>query len=313
MGSESLGAHIEGPFLSPTKAGIHAPAVLQKAESGFSDLIKCYREENLKNAALITAAPEQIGLSTISEITKRGVIYSIGHTEATFEEASSAVSQGATMITHLFNAMRPLHHRNPGIFGVLGATTVAKTTPPSSPRTGKGMDGKGTAGAGKEVREGGVKRPYYGLIVDGIHLHPTSVKIAYSAHPSGCVLVTDAMHLVGLPDGLYSWGGASSKKIQKTGSKLTLEGEDTLAGSAAGLLECLNNFLNWTDAGVASSLGTVTEAPASVLGIGNKKGTLRRGADADLIVLGQVDSERGVRLVVEEVWKFGVQVWPVEG
>ena len=208
------------------------------------------------------------------------------------------------MITHLFNAMRPLHHRNPGIFGVLGSTNIGKPTPPSSPRTSKGISGV--------KQEEGVKRPYYGLIVDGIHLHPTSVKIAYSAHPSGCVLVTDAMHLVGLPDGLYTWGGASSKKIQKTGSKLTLEGEDTLAGSAAGLLECLNNFWNWTGAGIASSLGTVTEAPARVLGIEGRKGTLRRGADADLCVLAEVESERGVKLVVEEVWKFGVRVWPVE-
>ena len=112
-GSESLGAHIEGPFLSPTKAGIHAPAVLQKADKGFSSLEACYGASNLSNAALITAAPEQIGMGTIPEITTRGIVYSIGHTEATFEEASEAVEKGATMITHLFNAMRPLHHRNP--------------------------------------------------------------------------------------------------------------------------------------------------------------------------------------------------------
>lgn len=276
--------------------------MLQKAESGFSDLEACYGADNLKNAALITAAPEQIGIDTIPKITKRGIVYSIGHTEATFEEASEAVAKGATMITHLFNAMRPLHHRNPGIFGVLGATHVGRPTPPSSPRKGTGVNGV--------VKKQETKRPYYGLIVDGIHLHPTSVKIAYSAHPVGCVLITDAMHLVGLPDGLYSWGGASSKKILKTGSRLTLEGSDTLAGSAAGLLECVNNFLNWTGAGIAATLGTVTEAPAKVLNIDHKKGTLRKGADADLVLLGEVESERGTELVVEEVWKFGVRVWP---
>lgn len=300
-----MGAHIEGPFLSPTKAGIHAPAVLQKAENGFADLEKCYGKDNLKNAALITAAPEQIGMHTIPEIVKRGIVYSIGHTEATYEEGEEAVEKGATMITHLFNAMRPLHHRNPGIFGVLGATNVGRSTPPGSPT---GITGVVTGGDGTKEKE--MRRPYYGLIVDGIHLHPTSVKIAYSAHPAGCVLVTDAMHLVGLPDGLYTWGGASSKKILKTGSRLTLEGSDTLAGSAAGLLECLNNFLNWTGAGIAASLGTVTEAPANVLGMEDRKGTLRRGADADLVLLGKVESERGTELVVEEVWKFGVRVWP---
>ena len=147
---------------------------------------------------MITAAPE-IGLisSAISSVVSHSIIFSIGHSEASYEEASRAVEEGATMITHLFNAMRPLHHRNPGIFGVLGKVE-------SNPR------------------------PSFGIIADGIHLHPTTIKISFNAHPDGCILVTDAMHLLGLEDGTYEW--TNGQRIVKTGSLLTLEGSDKIAG-----------------------------------------------------------------------------------
>lgn len=209
-GAESLGAHCEGPFLSPTKNGIHTVEVLIGAHTGLSDLETCYGTSNLwtqdsltgqvrpSHVRMITAAPE-IGVMTqlIPELTQRGILFSVGHTEASYEEASAAVAAGATMITHLFNAMRPLHHRNPGVFGVLG---IAESLP----------------------------RPYFGIISDGIHLHPTSIKIAYNAHPDGFILVTDAMHLVGLPDGVYEW--SNGENIVKTGPHLTLEGSDKIAG-----------------------------------------------------------------------------------
>lgn len=173
------------------------------------DLEDCYGLENINPAAaggtipikMITAAPE-VGqmLNIIPELRSRDITYSIGHSEATYEEASDAVAAGATMITHLFNAMRPLHHRNPGIFGVLG---IAESLP----------------------------RPYFGIIADGIHLHPTTIKIAFNAHPDGFILVTDAMHMVGLPDGSYQFtNGEIVNNLVKVGSKLILEGSDTLAG-----------------------------------------------------------------------------------
>lgn len=207
-GAESVGAHVEGPFLSATKNGIHNVDVLRKAQC-FEDLEDCYGAGNLRSedgyrpaaVKMITAAPE-IGQMTalIPELTRRGIVYSIGHSEATYEEASVAVGAGATMITHLFNAMRPLHHRNPGIFGVLGS---AESQP----------------------------RPWFGIIADGEHLHPTTIKIAFNAHPDGFILVTDAMHLVGLPDGVYAWtNGDRTSGIVKKGPKLILEGSDRIAG-----------------------------------------------------------------------------------
>jgi N-acetylglucosamine-6-phosphate deacetylase len=165
---------------------------------------------------MITAAPE-LGAMTalIPALTARGIIFSVGHSEATYEEASAAVSAGATMITHLFNAMRPLHHRNPGIFGVLGVAEPLAA--PSSAAT----ETAATAAAPPK------RRPYFGLIADGIHLHPATVKIAWHAHPAGLILVTDAMHMVGLPDGRYAWtNGEGEHFIVKRGGVLELEGTD---------------------------------------------------------------------------------------
>ncbi|KOS17281.1 putative N-acetylglucosamine-6-phosphate deacetylase [Escovopsis weberi] len=286
-GAESLGAHCEGPFLNPTKNGVHNVDVLIEAHT-FSDLEACYGAENLTPRApgepipikMITAAPERGQMmSLIPELAARGVVYSIGHSEATYEEASEAVGQGATMITHLFNAMRPLHHRNPGIFGVLG---IAESLP----------------------------RPFFGIVADGIHLHPTTIKIAFNAHPDGFILVTDAMHLVGLPDGAYPWtNGETTCNIVKDGSKLLLENSETIAGSSITLLECVNNFRQWSGTTIPNVLNAVTATPAAMVGVKGIKGTLDAGADADLVIFSEEEEEgKPSRLVLDEVWKFGTRV-----
>ena len=194
---------------------MHNVGVLRQAHS-LKDIDDMYGAANVDPALvsmadgripvrMVTVAPE-LGRMTriIPELRARGIVVSIGHSEATYEEASVAVAAGATMITHLFNAMRPLHHRNPGIFGVLGVA---------------------------EDRLQPSRRPYFGVIADGIHLHPATVKIAWHAHPDGFILVTDAMHMAGLPDGTYPWtNGDGEHHITKKGSVLLLEGSDTIAG-----------------------------------------------------------------------------------
>ncbi|KKZ62405.1 N-acetylglucosamine-6-phosphate deacetylase [[Emmonsia] crescens] len=247
---------------------------------------------------MITAAPE-VGImnSLIPTLTSLNIIYSIGHSDATYEQALDALAAGATMITHMFNAMRPFYHRHPGIFGLLGQQTQQ------------------------------TKRPFYGLIADGIHLHPTSIQIAYHAHPEGMVLVTDAMKLCGMPDGVYEW--TNGERIVKKGALLTLEGsvvdgggkggaganngagevEEKIAGSSATLIECVNNFRRWAGMGVVEAVRAVTETPARMLGLEGVKGVLAPGADADLVVLGE-DAEG--TLTVDQVWKFGVKVFDRE-
>ncbi|PGG99921.1 N-acetylglucosamine-6-phosphate deacetylase [Helicocarpus griseus UAMH5409] len=309
-GAESLGAHVEGPFLSPGKPGIHSPAVLQTAHNGLQDLIDCYGAENLFTQPattnppvikMLTTAPEQPNiLPLLPPLLSRNpsLILSIGHSDATYEQALAALSAGATMITHLFNAMKPFYHRNPGIFGLLG-----------------------------HQEEPGTQRPYYGLIADGVHLHPTSIRIAYNAHPRGMVLVTDAMMLCGMPDGVYEW--TNGERIVKRGVLLMLEeaedeegnGENSgaaggkkegkIAGSSATLIECVNNFRRWAGTGIVEAVRAVTETPAEMLGVNGVKGVLEAGADADLVVLGE-RGERGEELTVDQVWKFGVKVFDRE-
>ncbi|CAD0089665.1 unnamed protein product [Aureobasidium vineae] len=209
----------------------------------------------------------------INRIKKHNIIFSISHTKATYEETMIAIEAGATVVTHLFNAMRPLHHRNPGPFGILG-------------------------------QAGTKSRPYFGIIADGIHLHPTIVKIAYSAYLEGVFLVTDALSLAGLSRGTYEWTNGS--RIVKKGSELTLEENGRIAGGFASLLDCVTNFLNWSGNSVPEAVNAVTSVPAKMLGMDKIKGSLEAGADADLLVLSERRNEDGLRtLRVDKVWKFG--------
>lgn len=265
---------------------MHKKEVLQSASS-VRDLIDCYGSSHVTETGhpspsikMITAAPE-LGdmIANIPELVSRGIVFAIGHSDANYEQALAATQNGASMITHLFNAMRPFYHRNPGIFGLLGQSER--------------------------------RRPYYGLIADGIHLHPTSIKIAYNAHPHGLVLVTDAMRLCGLPDGVYEW--TNGERIVKSGARLTLEGSDKIAGSSATLIECVNNFRRWSNTSTAEALQAVTATPARMLGLDGVKGSLDAGADADLVVLGEnEDPFAGPTLTVDQVWKLGVKIHDAE-
>ena len=158
---------------------------------------------------MITLAPElDSSGSVIENLQSRNIVVSIGHSAATYAQASSAVERGATMITHMYNAMPQPHHRDTGIVGILGA-------------------------------QEGINKPYFGIIVDGIHVHPSMVRLAYAAHPEGCILVTDAMSVLGLPDGDYPW--TNGEMIEKMVWKVTLKGQDgKLAGrQVAALRNCM--------------------------------------------------------------------------
>ncbi|KAI9741675.1 MAG: hypothetical protein M1834_000060 [Cirrosporium novae-zelandiae] len=308
-GTESLGAHVEGPFISPKRNGIHCSGVLTAVSNGISDLEDRYGATNLwgssSNSArssnvsepqtpnssnvseisnspsipaikMMTAAPE---VGTIAELiprlTSSNIVFSIGHSDATLSEATIALKSGATMVTHLFNAMRPFAHREPGIIGTLNLDEISK-------------------------------RPYFGIIADGIHNHPVAVRMAHAMRPEGMILVTDAMMYAGLDDGYYPW--TNGEFVTKKGTHLILERTGGIAGSAVTLMDCVNNLLEWTNCDIAEAIGAVTTTPAKMLKLGNTKGSLIEGADADLVVLDDTRSQ-GKRLVVDQVWKFGVPVF----
>ncbi|KAJ1740226.1 N-acetyl-glucosamine-6-phosphate deacetylase [Coemansia sp. RSA 1821] len=251
-GAAVLGAHIEGPFISPQKKGAHELATFRTAKNGLADIDECYGLDNLrKYVAYVTMAPEVEGvLDTIPELIKAtGIHVSSGHSNATTAAANQAYHNGANMITHLFNAMHAFHQRDPGLIGLLGARK---------------------------------SRPFYGIICDGIHVHPHSVMIAYYAHPNGACLVTDAMSAQCLPDGFYKLG---EMDVDVHGGHVYIKGTDTIAGSTATLAECVRNFIKFTGASKVEALENATLHPAQMLGIEGQKGTLAFGADADILIL----------------------------
>ncbi|KAH9925925.1 Metallo-dependent hydrolase [Epithele typhae] len=304
-----LGWHAEGPFIQLAKRGAHAPEFLMGAKEEIKSFESVYGAENLVVAEdwlmgseatgdalgvrVITAAPEVDGVMvSIPELARRGVVFSIGHSIATTALATAAVQGGARLITHLFNAMPQLHHRDPSIIGLLGASPHLSSP---SELTDLGL----TKG---KVAEMSFERPFYELIVDGIHSHPNSVRLAYSSYPDGCVLITDAMKILDphLPDGVHPW--RDGKNFVKAGDKLYLEGTDTLAGSVVSLDKCVRNFSRFTGCSLGEAIRCATYNPARCLGIEARKGTLRPGADADLVVL-----DRKGR--VQSTWVAGREVW----
>jgi N-acetylglucosamine-6-phosphate deacetylase len=241
-----LGVHLEGPFLNPQKRGAHDPSYLHSATA---DEIAPY----LNSAAvrLITLAPELPGAHRlIEEAVARGIVVSAGHSMATYDEALAAFALGVRKGTHLFSAMPPLHHREPGLPG-------AVLTQP-------------------HVRAG--------LIADGVHAHPAVVDLIYRAKgPAGIVLVSDAMEGLGQPPGTYELAG---RTVIVDGVSARLP-DGSLAGSVISLDTAMRNMVTFTR-GACSALDAVAMAatvPADVLGLGHLLGRLRRGAVADVVAL----------------------------
>ncbi|KAH8647355.1 n-acetylglucosamine-6-phosphate deacetylase [Xylariales sp. PMI_506] len=299
IGAESLGAHCEGPFFAHTQKGCHSPeAILSLGNTSEPELLaRVYGQEHLfstnpssiANIRMVTLAPERAGaLDSIRTLSERGVVASIGHTAATYEEAVLGVKAGSKMVTHLFNAMSQLHHREPGIFGLI-----------ASPKDRVFQERIDLADDG---------RPYFGIIADGIHLHPASVRLAHDAHRDGLILITDAVMFMGMENGTYDW--TNGQRTVKQGMTLKLEGTSTLAGSAIDLPSCVNNLLKWTGCSIADAIRAVTANPAEMLGISKTKGNISPGADADLIILEDcLDPDGFTNLTIREVWKFGTQVY----
>jgi N-acetylglucosamine-6-phosphate deacetylase len=138
-------------------------------------------------------------------------------------------------------------------------------------------------------------RPFYGIIADGVHVHPNSVRIAYYSHPSGIVLVTDTLSAMGLPKGNYVLGGSEVEVDDKGGAYI--KGTNTLAGSTITIDECIRNFQKFTNCSTVEAIEAATLHPARLLGIDDRKGTLNVGGDADLVFLDDSEGELHVKRV----------------
>ncbi|ORX96368.1 Metallo-dependent hydrolase [Basidiobolus meristosporus CBS 931.73] len=254
-GAEVLGLHLEGPFISPQRLGAHDKTTVRQAPNGIEDFKQCYNlnAKNTQYISLITVAPEVEGvLDTIPHLVKENFVVSVGHSDATNAQAEKAIENGATMVTHMFNAMRPFHHRDPGIIGLL-------------------------AGESKP-------RPYYGIICDGVHCHPSAVKLAHYSHPKGAVLVSDCASVTGLPPGQYTHG-TNHILVDKTEERVFVAGTETLAGSVMTIDKCVKNYRQFTGCSIVEAIEAATLHPAQVLNITAAKGSLEVGVDADFLFL----------------------------
>ena len=254
-GARVLGVHVEGPFLALNRHGAHDPALLCDPTPEAVDALLGAAPGLLR---LHTLAPERPGgLAAIRRIVDAGVLVSVGHSDATAEQTEAAADAGARLVTHLFNAMRPLHHREPGVIGQ-GLVDTRLTC---------------------------------GLIADLHHVAAPVCRLAFSAAPGRIVLVTDAVAAAGMPPGTYDLGG---QQVSVDPLGLPRRPDGTIAGSGLRLDAAIANVVA---AGVdlRSAVDAATRLPADILGRPDL-GRIEVGATADLVWLGDDLSARATWL-----------------
>lgn len=266
-GAEVLGIHLEGPWICPERCGAQNPAFIVDPEPEDAAWAIDKSEGTLR---VVTMAPERPGaMDTIRELTKRGVIVSVGHTDATYEQVLAAAEAGATHLTHCFNAMRGLHHREPG---VVGAGLV---------------DDRFTVE----------------LIADGYHVHPGVIKLlAKVKGPDDMMLISDGMRAVGMPAGEYELGGLRVFSDEET---VHIE-NGSLAGSLLTLDAAVRNTVTYGDIPLYKAVKMASLTPAKRIGVDGEMGSIREGKLADLVIVDdQCRVERvwrkGKELTIQEV------------
>jgi N-acetylglucosamine-6-phosphate deacetylase len=244
-GASALGLHLEGPLLSPARAGAHDPRAIAAADATLDDVL----DELMTTRAvrLVTLAPERRGApALIRRLVEAGAAVSLGHTDATFDQMIAGADAGATLATHLFSAMSPFHHRAPGAVGA--ALTDERLT--------------------------------VTLIADGVHAHPAALNLALRAKGADRVaLVTDAVAAAGAPAGRYALGGQA---IVSDGESARLE-DGTLAGSTLTLDRAVRVMVALGGARLEEALAMASTVPAARLGL-DDRGKLEVGRRADLVL-----------------------------
>jgi N-acetylglucosamine-6-phosphate deacetylase len=247
LDSEILGVYIEGSFINVSRRGAHDPRYF----GNFSE----DREirslfENLSGLKVImTVSPEiEAQMELIPELIKRGFIAAIGHSDASYSQALNSFDDGISHATHLFNAMSGFHHRKPGVVGAV-------------------LDAKGVTAE---------------LIADGVHVHPSAVRLALARKGTeGICLVTDSCLAAGFGDGFY---GKTDSQIEINKGRAVLRGTDTLAGGVLPLISAVKNTVEWCGLSVFEGIKMATLNPARVLGLDDRLGSIKEGNLANLVV-----------------------------
>lgn len=243
-GATAIGLHVEGPMLSPEKPGTHDPRHL--AEPAEVAIENWSPETGVR---MVTLAPELPGaLDVITALAGRGVTVSVGHSNATHDEAAAGFRCGATMATHLYNAMSPLDHRAPGLVGAILAESAVAA----------------------------------GVIVDGIHSHPAAVRVAWQAKGlDRFVLITDAMAAMGMGYGRF-FIGSVDVCVDEAGPR---NSDGVLAGSVLTMDTAVRNLMRFTACSPAAAITAAATSPAKAIGDASR-GVLEVGRRADVVVLG---------------------------
>lgn len=240
-----LGVHMEGPYLNPLRRGAHrAQDLRHPVVDEVADTIRRARGA----LRMMTLAPELDGAeAVIRRLASEGIVPALGHTDAGFDEITAAARWGARMATHVFNAMRGIHHREPGAAGGALLTSALAV----------------------------------GVIADLVHVHPAVLAlIARVAGPGRVVLVTDAVAAAGMGRGAFTLG-PQTVEVKEGAPRL---GDGSLAGSALQMFRAVKNFTEAAGAGLRDAVEAASLVPARLLGLG-RKGRIARGCDADLVVL----------------------------
>lgn len=245
-GANILGVHLEGPFISPEmRRGIPKRAIFRYSPDKLHEI-----QDLLGNKLkMMTIAPEiKGGIKLIKDLKSNNIVPALGHTNATYEETKKAFDAGMDHVTHIFNAMPALHHRQPGpLLAIFESETSSAQ-----------------------------------IISDGVHLDPNIVNYLYKTlGTQRCICITDGIQAIGLPDGRYKYYGR--EYIKKEGTARYLDG--TLIGTTLDTGTIAFKFKEFTGCTMKDAIATVTKNPANVVGIQDKKGSLEKGKDADLVML----------------------------
>ncbi|TCT21758.1 N-acetylglucosamine 6-phosphate deacetylase [Melghiribacillus thermohalophilus] len=244
--AEVLGVHLEGPFISRKRAGAQPESHITMPDVS---LFQKYQKKAQNSIRLVTLAPEENGgLELVKFLSEAGVVPSVGHSDATYDKIVQAIQAGANHSTHLFNQMRGLHHREPGVVGAAMIHSEMKVE----------------------------------LIADGIHTRPEILEFVYkNKGKEGIILITDAIRAKYLKTGTYDLGG---QNVTVDGHRARLK-DGTLAGSILKMNESFKNMMTFTSAEIKDVIQMAAENPARQLNIFDRKGSLASGKDADVTVL----------------------------
>lgn len=246
-GAHLVGINMEGPFISPSKKGAQAAENIMHCDYEYF----CQLQEAAGGLIkLVDIAPEEPGAMEFIDEVKGKVVVSLAHTASDYDTAREAIEHGASHATHLYNAMPPMNHRNPGVIGAVRDSSECHVE----------------------------------LICDGVHIHPSVIRATYAMFGAErIILISDSMRATGLEDGEYTLGG---QPVMVRGNLATLH-DGTIAGSATNLMDCLRFVVREVGIPLETAVMCATANPAREIGIFDEVGSITAGKRADFILLNQ--------------------------